>query len=223
MDHSPLMGLLVQQQGMIYLLSVQPVRKTGKLLPTGNTIDIFDGVKATCVDVGNPCVFIQAEDVDVSGEILPEAIDVNQTLLTKFETIRRKASVAMGLSKDEASTSGSIPKIAMVSKSQSHKILSGETLMGSSVDILVRALSVGQPHRAVPITVGLALAAAANIEGSTVQANTSSRRVDPAGITIGHSSGKLMVGAKFDDTGSLTHATVFGTARKLMDGVVYWK
>jgi 2-methylaconitate cis-trans-isomerase PrpF len=31
------------------------------------------------------------------------------------------------------------------------------------------------------------------------------------------------VGAKFDEDGSLTHATVFRTARRLMDGFVYWK
>jgi len=197
--------------------------KTGKLLPTGNIIDILDGVEATCIDVGNPCVFVQAEDVNSPGTILPDAIDADPTLLSKLETIRGKASVAMGISKDESSTPGSIPKIAMVSRSKSYKQLSGEILLGSSVDIVVRALSVGNPHRAVPITVALALAAAANIEGSTVYKNVSGNRVDPVGVTIGHPSGKIMVGAKFDDAGSLTHAKVFRTARRLMDGMVYWK
>lgn len=197
--------------------------KTGKLLPTGNVTDTFDGVKATCVDVGNPCVFTQADDVGIDGTILPDEVDAHPTLHKTLESIRRKAAVAMGLCKDEASTPGSIPKIAMVSRATSHKLLSGEMIQGNTIDLVVRALSVGQPHRAVPITVALAIAAAANIEGSTVHASVSSERVDPDGITLGHSSGKIMVGAKFDGKGSLIHATVFRTARRLMDGYVYWK
>lgn len=168
-------------------------------------------------------MFIEAADVNVDGAILPDDVDAHPTLLSKLDLIRKKASVAMGLSKDEASTPGSIPKIAMVSRSKSHKILSGEIIDENTVDLVVRALSVGQPHKAVPITVAMAIAAAANLEGSIVHSNVSSPRVNPDGITLGHSSGKIMVGAKFDAQGVLTQATVFRTARRLMDGHVYWK
>lgn len=168
-------------------------------------------------------MFIPAADVDVDGTILPDDVDAHPTLLVKLDSIRRKASVAMGLSKDEASTPGSIPKIAMVSKPKSHKLLSGETMEGNAVDLVVRALSVGQPHRALPITVALAIAAAANIEGSTVHSNVSDSRTDPDGITLGHSSGRIVVRANFDAHATLTQATVFRTARRLMDGNVYWK
>lgn len=197
--------------------------KTGKLLPTGNTSDILDGVKATCIDAGNPCVFVEAKNVGVDGTILPEVMDNHIALLSKLDSIRRKASVAMGLSKDEASTPGSIPKIAIVSRPKSHQLLSGEQLNLGTFDITVRALSVGQPHRAVPITVAMAIAAAANIEGSTVYDNVPRTRIDSDGITIGHASGKILVGAKFDRSESLTHAIVFRTARRLMEGTVYWK
>lgn len=195
---------------------------TGKLLPTGNITDVLDGVKVSCIDAGNPVVFVQAADLDIDGTILPDAVDAHPTLLSKLETIRQKASVAMGITKDEASTPGSIPKIVMVSRAKSHKLLSGEMIEGNTVDLVVRALSVGQPHRAVPITVALATAAAANIKESIVHENVSSSRVDLDGITLGHSSGKIVVGAKFNDQGSLTHGTVFRTARRLMDGNVYW-
>ena len=197
--------------------------KTGKLLPTGKVVDVFEGVKAICIDAGNPCVFVQAEDVGVEGTILPDEVDAHPTLLSKLDSIRRKAAVAMGLCKDEASAPGSIPKIAMVSRHKTHTLLSGETIQQEKVDLVVRALSVGQPHRAVPITVAMAIAAAANIEGSTVQGKVSSERVDPDGITLGHPSGKIMMGAKFDEKGHLLQADVFRTARRLMDGFVYWK
>jgi 2-methylaconitate cis-trans-isomerase PrpF len=197
--------------------------KTGKLLPTGNVTDTFDGVLTTCIDAGNPAVFVQAADLDADGSILPDEVDAHPNLLTRLDSIRRQASVAMGISKDQASTPGSIPKIAMVSRSKSHKLLSGETIDRSAVDLVVRALSVGQPHKAVPITVAMATAAAANLKGSIVHANVSSSRADPDGITLGHSSGKIMVGAEFDEQGGLIQATVFRTARRLMDGYVYWK
>lgn len=186
-------------------------------------VDTFDGVKATCIDAGNPCVFIQARDVGVKGTILPDIIDAHPTLLNKLDSIRRQASVAMGLSRDIASTPGSIPKIAMVSPPSSHQLLSAEHIDGESLDLVVRALSVGQPHRAVPITVAMAIAAAANLEGSRVSEVVGSRKVDRDGITLGHPSGKILVGAEFDESGLLVNATVFRTARRLMEGWVYWK
>ncbi|KAJ5053799.1 uncharacterized protein L3040_000090 [Drepanopeziza brunnea f. sp. 'multigermtubi'] len=197
--------------------------KTGKLLPTGNVVDVFDGVRATCIDAGNPCVFIQARDVGVAGTILPDDIDAHPTLLETLDAIRRRASVAMGVSTDLASTPGSIPKIALVSRRSSHILLSGEMIEGANVDLVVRALSVGQPHRAVPITVAMAVAAAANLEGSIVRGVLEGERVDQSGITVGHPSGKILVGAKFDERGTLKKATVFRTARRLMEGFVYWK
>jgi 2-methylaconitate cis-trans-isomerase PrpF len=184
---------------------------------------MLDGVVATCIDAGNPCIFSQAKDIDVDGTILPDFMDSNPELMSKLETIRQKASVAMGLSKDEATAPQSVPKIAVVSPSTTHKLLSGDTIGENTIDLVVRALSVGQPHRAVPITVAMAVAVAANIKGSTVHANTSSQRADIDGVTLGHPSGKIMVGAKFDDDGSLANATVFRTARRLMEGTVYWK
>ncbi|RDW79970.1 hypothetical protein BP6252_04608 [Coleophoma cylindrospora] len=178
--------------GRIELAFVDPAGSvTGRLLPTGNITDTVDGVTVTCIDAGNPAVFVQASDVEVDGSILPDAVDAHPTLLAKLDSIRRKAAVKMGISQDEASTPGSIPKIAMISRSKAHKLLSGDTMDGNAIDIVIRALSVGQPHRAVPITVALATAAAANIKGSVVHANVSAQLVDPHGITLGHSSGKI--------------------------------
>ncbi|KAF9633143.1 hypothetical protein BFW01_g4037 [Lasiodiplodia theobromae] len=197
--------------------------KTGKLLPTGNVTDKFDGITATCIDVGNPCVFVQASDLGVSGGILSHDIEAHPTLLGRLDSVRRKAAVAMGISTSEDAAPGSIPKIAMVSASHSHKILSGQSLDEGQCDLVVRAISVGQPHGAVPITVAMALAAASRLQGSTVQLNTSSKPVDADGVTIGHNSGRILVAADFDKDGSLLAATVFRTARRLMEGTIFWK
>jgi 2-methylaconitate cis-trans-isomerase PrpF len=187
--------------------------KTGKLLPTGNKVDVFDGIRTTCIDAGNPCCFVQASSLQVSGGLTPDEMEQHPDLLKRLDSIRRQAGVKMGLAKTEEEVPGSIPKISVVSPAEG----------AAEMDIRVRALSVGQPHKAVPITVALACAAASKIQGSTVQECCPDDPVDPAGVTLGHASGKLMVGAKFDADGGLSFATVFRTARRLMEGVIYWK
>lgn len=197
--------------------------KTGKLLPTGSVVDVFDGITATCIDVGNPCVFVQASDLGVEGGILANAIESHPNLLQRLDSIRRKAAIAMDISRNETNIPGSIPKIAMVSPPYSHSLLSGEKVEKHFCDLVVRALSVGQPHRAIPITVAMAVATASKLKGSVVYPNASNKPIDSDGVTIGHNSGKLLVNANFDVDGQVTDATVFRTARRIMEGTVYWK
>jgi 2-methylaconitate cis-trans-isomerase PrpF len=197
--------------------------KTGKTLPTGNVTDTFDGITATCIDVGNPAVFVPASELNVPGSILADEIEAHPTLLRQLDSIRRQAAVAMGMAKSPAEASGVIPRISIVSPPQTHMLLSGQQMHESSCDLVIRSISVGQPHRAVPITVALASAVASRLEGSVVNASTSKTPVDGEGVTLGHNSGKLLVSATFDTDGTVQDATVFRTARRLMEGKVYWK
>jgi 2-methylaconitate cis-trans-isomerase PrpF len=198
--------------------------KTGKLLPTGKVVNTIDGVTASCIDAGNPCVFVRAMDVGADGFILPEEFDRNVSLREKLDRIRRLAGVKMGLARITAEVPGSIPKICMVSKPETHRLLSGvDQLERYEFDLMARAVSVGQPHRAVPITVALCLAVAAKTRGTVVEECLSDTTADEKGITIGHPSGKIVVGAKFNEQGEVQHATLFRTARRLFEGTVFWK
>jgi 2-methylaconitate cis-trans-isomerase PrpF len=197
--------------------------KTGKLLPTGNVINEIDGVPVTCMDAGNPCVFVQAKDVESPSFIMPQDVDKDERLRSKLENIRRKAGVMMGLSEVIKDVPGSIPKICMVSKPETHTLLSGEELKEENFDLLSRSMSVGQAHRALPITVALCLAVAAQTQGSVVHECLSESQADKKGITIGHPSGTIVVGSKFNDQGEVLQATLFRTARKLFEGMVFWK
>ncbi|KAJ5095516.1 hypothetical protein NUU61_004872 [Penicillium alfredii] len=197
---------------------------TGQLLPTGAVIDTIDGIEATCIDVANPCVFVRAEDLGVEGNLTPDEITANPDLLVRLDSIRRQAGVKMGLAETPAAVPGSVPKICLVSTSSASNERATELKQTSAdVDLVARALSVGQPHKAVPITVALALAAAARVPGSTVADVVNNKPVDAAGITIGHASGNLLVGANFDADGALSSATVFRTSRRLFEGRIYYK
>ncbi|KAJ5287538.1 hypothetical protein N7478_003224 [Penicillium angulare] len=196
---------------------------TGKLLPTGQATDTIDGISVTCIDAANPCVFVKASDLGVVGNVTPDEINAHPDLLTRLDSIRRQAGTKMGLAKTPAEVPGSVPKICLVSAPLSDERGIDQKQASGDVDLLARALSVGQPHKAVPITVALALAAAARVPGSTVAETVAKDNVDRAGIIIGHASGNLLVGANFDTTGGLVSATVFRTARRLFEGKIYWK
>ncbi|KAM0227863.1 hypothetical protein ACHAPO_011152 [Fusarium lateritium] len=186
--------------------------RTGKLLPTGIVVDTIDGYNATCIDVGNPCVFVYASELDIDGELSSDDIEANTILKDKLESIRRQAAIKMGLAEDLNNVPGSVPKISVVSPRK--RPTNGE--------INVRAMSVGQAHKAIPVTVALATAAAAKLPGSIV-ANCLKGSEKGEGLEICHASGRLRVDASFDDAGELTKATVFRTARRLMEGTIYWK
>ncbi|GMG15753.1 unnamed protein product [Aspergillus oryzae] len=197
--------------------------RTGKLLPTGNVVDTFDGVAATCIDVANPCTFVRASDLGVEGNLTPDGIEVHPDLLARLDSIRRQAGVKMGLASTPETIPGSVPKICLVSTPPENERAVQQKQTASDVDVLARSISVGQPHKAVPITVALALASAARVQGSIVADVASKQPVDQAGITIGHTSGNLLVGADFDPNGALSAATVFRTARRLFEGRIFWK
>lgn len=200
--------------------------KTGKLLPTGERAERFETEAArgtwTCIDAGNPCVFIRAEEVlkkkggpvsDFSN-MTPQEMEQDRDLMDTLDSIRRTAGVKMGLGATMQDIPGSIPKIAMV----------WAPGPGETGDICVRALSVGQPHKAVPVTVALALAAAAQLPGTVVHDCVAVGRdghVD--GVEIRHPTGSITVDAKYDPAGNLQSAAVYRTARRLMEGTIYWK
>ena len=56
----------------------------------------------------------------------------------------------------------------MVAPAREARTLAGERLAAEDADITVRMISIGQPHRAVPLTGAMCLAVASRIEGTVV-------------------------------------------------------
>ena len=190
--------------------------RTGKLLPTDKATDEIAGVRATLIDAGNPCCFVLASDLGVSGTLSAQQIDSNTALKEKLEVVRCEAAVKMGLARTVHEVPGSVPKIALVSRPDDES--------GEGGNVVVRAMSVGQPHKAIPVTVALAVAAASKIQGTTTEECVVKDGTDHhSGIDISHASGKLNVDAVYDEEGYLEAATVFRTARRLMQGRVFFK
>lgn len=203
--------------------------RTGKLMPTGKVADDLEveglgRVKVSCVDAANPCVFVAANDVDQSGDEAPDALEQDAAFLQRMEDIRCQASVRMGIAPDldQARRMTGIPKVAMVCGPRAGTTLSGRKLAASDADIWVRMISVGQPHRAVPITGAICLAVATRIPGSIPSGL--SRPNGP--IRIAHPSGSTLVDASVSSRGFALHAeygAVYRTARRLFEGNVIYR
>lgn len=207
--------------------------RTGKLLPTGNPIDVLDvpelgRIPVSMVDAANPCVMVAAETVGATATEKPTEIEANKPLMQKLEAIRRSASVAMGLAPTiEAAANMSAPFIAFVAPPREMTTLSGRTLSPADMDIVVRVLSSGQPHRATPLTGAMCFAVATRVKGTLASEMAHGLAKDASQIRIAHPSGLIVVDAKVTaSANSVAHAeyaAVYRTARRLFEGRVLYR
>jgi 2-methylaconitate cis-trans-isomerase PrpF len=205
---------------------------TGKLLPTGNAVDTLEadgarGIEVSMVDAANPCVFVAADALGASGVEMPDELEANSALLQRLDAIRIAASLRMGIAKTAAAAARipSIPKVAMVAPARAGRTLADARLAAEDADVTVRMISIGQPHRAVPLTGAMCLAVASQIEGTVVSriARSHASPVEP--VRIAQPSGVTVVGAAVRCVGDgecpqwfAESATVYRTARRLMEG-----
>jgi hypothetical protein len=199
---------------------------TGTLLPSGLPVDVLDvpdrgAIQVSMVDAATACVFVRARDLGLLGNEEPGELDANAELMRALENIRCLAGLKMGLreSIDEMrSQSPGSPKIAIVAPPQSARLLDGSVVPAQRMDVSVRMLSMGQAHRAIPLTGALCLAVAAKIAG-TVVAETARPGVE---LRVGTPSGVFPVSADItrEPEWQVRSASVYRTARRLMEGRV---
>src|ERR1700760_3793939 len=69
----------------------------GSLLPTGNAVDVIEGVQATLIDNGMPVVVMRATDLGKTGAESPAELEADKALKARVETIRLEAGRLMNL------------------------------------------------------------------------------------------------------------------------------
>jgi hypothetical protein len=200
----------------------------GAMFPTGQLVDDLDvpgvGVlKATMINAGIPTVFVNADAIGYTGTELQDAINGDAKALAIFETIRAYGALRMGLIKslDEAASRQHTPKVAFVAKPASYQASSGKKVEAGSIDLLVRALSMGKLHHAMMGTAAVAIGTAAAIPGTLV--NTAAGGGAREAVRFGHPSGTLRVGAQATEVNGewrVTKAIMSRSARVLMEGWV---
>lgn len=198
------------------------------MFPTGHVVDDLEvpGVgtlKATLINAGIPTIFVNAKDIGYTGTELQSAINSDKEALARFELIRAHGAVKMGLIKDVAEAVGRqhTPKVAFVAPPVDYVSSSGKAIKAADIDVLVRALSMGQLHHAMMGTAAVAIGTAAAIPGTLV--NLAAGGGDRQAVNFGHPSGTLRVGAEaVQDNGTwvVKKAIMSRSARVLMEGWV---
>lgn len=183
--------------------------KTGHYLPTGNKFDMFDGVKATCLDISMPVVFIHAKDMGITGYETPQELDQNRELFEKLESIREQASQKMGLGSAKGNV---IPKITVVSPAKN-----------TAANINIRYFTPATAHQALAVSAGFCVAAGSFIEGTILnELNPKELIVGNYTVKIETPSGVVDVVVNFPTTNlNDLEGKTTRTARLLFSGEVY--
>ena len=201
----------------------------GAMFPTGHVVDQLEvpGVgsfQATLINAGIPTIFLNAADLGYTGTELQPAVNGDPAALARFETIRAWGAVKMGLIQDvaEAARRQHTPKIAFVAPPVNYTASSGKPVQAADIDLLVRALSMGQLHHAMMGTAAVAIGTAAAVPGTLV--NLAAGGGPRNSVRFGHPSGTLRVGAEAVQANgqwAVTKALMSRSARVLMSGWVH--
>lgn len=207
---------------------VDPADGEGAMFPTGQLVDQLDvagygSFQATLINAGIPTIFLNAVELGYIGTELQEVINGDAKALAKFETIRAHGALKMGLiqSLEEAEQRQHTPKVAFVAPAKDYQASSGSDVSANTIDVCVRALSMGKLHHAMMGTAAVAIGTAAAIPGTLV--NLASGGGERHSVTFGHPSGTLRVGAKASEVEgqwSVDRAIMSRSARVLMEGWV---
>jgi len=181
---------------------------TGKLLPTGNVVDVIDGVEVSCVDMAMPVAIMAAEALGKTGKETPAELEADRELFARMEAIRRKAGALMGMGDVSKLV---VPKPVLASRPR------------ETGGIASRYFTPHTCHRSHAATGALAVGTAAALTGSVA-----SRYVDPAGfaggaLRIEHPAGAIPVSLELSgppDRREVKRASLVRTARRIFEGSV---
>ncbi len=187
--------------------------KTGKLLPTGKTIDYIGNIPVSCVDVAVPLVIAYANDLKKLGYESKNELDSDKEFMMRLEALRQEAAKNMGLGDVSKSIN---PKICMLAPPRNGGAITS------------RYFTPFDCHDAHAVSAGLCLAAATLIPGTLAyqMANKENIKVSDREkeITIEHVSGVISTTVTVEESGNeitFPKASFIRTARPLFDGCVY--
>lgn len=178
----------------------------GALLPTGNAVDVINGVPVTLIDNGMPCVVMKAEDVGVTGYEDRDWLDNASELKARIEAIRLVVGPMMNLGDV---TAKSVPKMMLVAPSRS----------GGAVT--VRSFIPHRAHATIGVLGAVSVATACLIAGSPAADVASIPEGSRKLLSVEHPTGEMSCVLETDEAGAVRTAALLRTARKLMDGVVF--
>ncbi|HSW07001.1 4-oxalomesaconate tautomerase [Aquabacterium sp.] len=177
---------------------------TGSVFPTGQRIDVIDGLDVTCIDAAMPLVILRARDLGLSGRESPTELDGDRALLARIEHIRRLAGERMGLGDVSDSV---VPKPVIASAGDDdHSITS-------------RYFTPRRCHASHAVTGAIGVATAFALPGTVASAAV--MRAGARNVAVLHPQGRIDVEVAIEGEGSearIQRAALVRTARKILQG-----
>ena len=179
----------------------------GTLLPTGNVIDVIDGIEITCIDNGMPEVILRATDLGITGNETPTQLDANEVLKQNLESIRLQIGPKMNLGDIKEKT---IPKMCIISA----------PVNGGAIN--TRTFIPHVCHEAIGVLGAVSTATACLLKGSVAEkiAAITNNQI----ISVEHPTGEFTVNLETllqDGKLIIVKSGVIRTTRLLSKGVVY--
>jgi 4-oxalomesaconate tautomerase len=178
----------------------------GALLPTGNAVDVVEGVEVTLIDNGMPCVVLRASDMGIAGTETPQELEADQPLRQRLEALRLACGPLMNLGDVSRK---SVPKMTMVSA----------PVNGGAVG--TRTFIPHNCHKTIGVLGAVSVATACLLPGAPAYDLADRGEGAQRSLSIEHPTGEMTVVATLDGEGNVAEAAILRTARKLMDGEVF--
>ncbi|GGD82735.1 4-oxalomesaconate tautomerase [Croceicoccus mobilis] len=180
----------------------------GALLPSGNPVDVINGVPCTLIDNGMPCIVFKAQDVGATGYETREEMEADAfaPIREKIEAIRLAAGEMMNLGDV---TKKSVPKMTLVAPPRN----------GGAVT--TRVFIPHRAHASIGVLGAVTAATACLVPGSPAAEVADIPEGARKTLSIEHPSGEMSCLLETDETGAVVSSALLRTARKLMDGIVY--
>lgn len=183
--------------------------RTGKLFPSGEKMEVIDGIEVTLIDAAMPCMIMRAADIGKTGYETPAELDADAAFYERAEKMRLEAGRRMGFGDV---TGNVVPKIIILAPARE-----GGTICS-------RYFVPDKTHQTHAITGGIAVAYASVTDGTVAQPLAAPlEAVERPTFAIEHPVGKLNLTLTLSegDGGKIIEAAgIVRTARMIMNGSI---
>lgn len=181
----------------------------GALLPTGNVVDVVDGIAVTLIDNGMPVIVLKASDMGCTGYEPRELLDKNSALKARLNRLRIACGPLMRLGDV---TDKVIPKLALVAPPEK----------GGA--IATRSFIPHECHASIGVFAAVTVATAAALPGSPAFDVAKMPGGRQRAVSVEHPTGEFTVNLTMGGTAEapvVERAGLLRTARKLFDGMAF--
>jgi 4-oxalomesaconate tautomerase len=180
----------------------------GALLPTGNVVDVVDGIAVTCIDNGMPVAIVSAAALGKTGYETPAELMADHEMRARIEALRLRVGPMMNLGDV---TEKVVPKMVLVAPP------------AAGGHISTRSFIPHECHSAIGVFAAVSVATACVLPGSPAHEAALLPDGGVKTMSVEHPTGEFTVRLEVDETGerpAIVRAGLLRTARALMDGAV---